>query len=543
MNTKTGAELLVECLENEGVEYIFGLPGEQTIPILEELRKSDIEFITVRHEQGAAFMADVYSRVSGNTGVCIATLGPGATNLVTGIGNASLDHSSVVAITSQRKVSDQHKHSHQFVDTNSVFEAITKHTEKINRVETIPEQVRKAFEVADREKQGATHLEFPADVSASKTENSALDASKNRVSPNGVQPSNIEEAIDIIDSSERPVILSGEGVISENGSDELTSFAEKSGVPVLTTFMGKGSISHRNDRFVGTIGFSTDDFGMKAMKQADTVVTIGYDYIEYHPENWNVGEDKKIVHIDTSPPEIDESYGVEMTLIGNVSRILEQLNDKTDKMFNDSYSEELRKFYMNKLDEEYVENSSPPFTPQQVVRSMREALDDEDIAITDVGSHKYWFSRRYPTYEPGSFLVSNGFASMGVALPGSVSASLHSDSNVVAVNGDGGFMMNMQEIETAKRIGASPTIIVLDDKEYTAITMEQNNDYNEIYGSSFDNPNFVELAESFGVNGYKVTNGSELTETIEEAMSSEDISIVSVPIDKKESYKLEKSMN
>lgn len=542
MNTKTGAKLLVECLESEGVKYIFGLPGEQTIPVMEELRKSSIQFITVRHEQGAAFMADIYSRVSGNTGVCIATLGPGATNLVTGIGNASLDHSSVVAITSQREVSDQHKHSHQFVDTNSVFEAVTKHTEEIKRVKTIPEQVRKAFEVAEREKQGATHLEFPADVSESTVDSNPLDSSENRVSPSGVQPQNIETALGIISNSDNPVILSGQGVISQNASSELASFAETSGIPVLTSFMGKGSISHRDDRFVGTIGFSTDDFGMKAMKEADTVVTIGYDYIEFHPENWNIGEDKDIIHIDTSPPEIDEFYGVEMTLIGNIARILEQFNNNTSTMFEDEYSEELREFYMNKLDEEYSESSKPPFKPQQIVSSVRSALEDDDIAIADVGSHKYWFSRRYPTYEPGSFLVSNGFASMGVAVPGCISASLYSDSNVVAVTGDGGFMMNMQEIETAKRIGVSPTIIVLDDGEYTAISMEQTNDYDELYGSSFENPNFVELAESFGVDGYRVTDSKQLTDTIEDAISSDRISIVSVPIDANESYKLDDSM-
>lgn len=542
MRKREGAKVLVECLENEGVKYVFGLPGEQTIPVMEELRKSDIDFVTVRHEQGAAFMADVYSHVSGNVGVCIATLGPGATNLVTGIGNASLDHSSVVAITSQREVIDQHKHSHQFVDTNSVFEAVTKHTEQINRAETIPEQVRKAFEVASREKKGATHLEFPADVSKEKTDKEPLDISRNRVSPSGVQPTNIKAALKIVEQSENPVIISGQGVLSEEASQNLTRFAEQSGIPVVTTFMGKGSISNRSDRFVGTIGFSSDDHAMDAVKQADTVLTIGYDYIEYHPESWNVGEDKNIIHIDTSPPEIDEFYGVEMTLIGNVARILEQFIYENDLDFKDEYSENLRKEYLSRMNDEYEENDNPPFTPQQIVRSVREALDDEDIAIADVGSHKYWFSRRYPTYKEGTFLVSNGFASMGVALPGCISASLSSNNNVVAVTGDGGFMMNMQEIETAKRIGVSPTIVVLDDCEYTAISMEQENDYGATYGSSFENPDFVKLAESFGVQGIRVNNASDMTESIQEGMGSEELTIVSIPVDPEESYKLERNM-
>lgn len=539
MNKQTGAEILVKSLENEGVEYIFGIPGEQTTPVMEELRKSDIEFVTTRHEQGAAFMADVYSRLSGNVGVCIATLGPGATNLVTGIGNASLDHSSVVAITSQRETTDQHKHSHQFVDTTKIFEAVTKLTDKIQRPETIPEQIRKSFEVASREKRGATHLELPLDVSLEKSDVETLDVSKNSVSPSGVQPRNIQKALQIIDKSENPIIIAGQGANTNEGSDKLTQFADKTGVPIVTTFMGKGSISDRSDRSVGTIGYSPDDYAMDAVKKSDMVLTVGYDYIEFHPDNWNIGRDKEIVHIDTTPPEIDKDYAVEMTLIGNIPRILEQMNDNSTQFVKDEYSRNLKSTYNEKMKKEYAENSEPPFKPQQVVRSIRSVLSDDDVLISDVGSHKYWFSRRYETYDPKSFIVSNGFASMGVALPGSVSGSLVLDSNVVAVTGDGGFLMNSQEIETAKRIGVDPTIIVLDDQEYTAISMEQNHDYGIGYGSSFENPKFKDLAQSFNVEGFSVNNSNNMNEKIKSAVQSNSVSVVSIPIDSTESYELE----
>lgn len=542
MTKKKGAEILVRSLENEGVEYVFGIPGEQTIPIMEELRKSSIEFITTRHEQGAAFMADVYSRVSGNVGVCLATLGPGATNLVTGVGNASLDHSAIVALTSQRETEDQHKHSHQFIDTNSMFEVVTKLTDHVRSAETIPEQVRKAFEVANRDKKGATHLELPLDKTLEKAEVDILDSSDSRVSPSGVQPQNVETSINIIEESERPVIIAGYGVISGNASEELRDFVSSTNIPVVTTFMGKGSVSDRDERSIGTIGFGSNDYAMKAVRESDLVLTIGYDYIEFHPDSWNIGEDKKIIHVDTTPPEIDEHYTVEIDLVGNISRILRQMNERSSEFVDISYAKELKQHFKERMSEEYEENHNPPFTPQQVITDIREVLSDEDILICDVGSHKYWFSRRYPTYKPGSFIVSNGFASMAVSMPGSVSADLYSNDSVVSVTGDGGFLMNMQELETAHRLGLSQTIIVLNDEEYTAISMEQEKDYGQKYGISFDNPDFVKLAESFGCEGYRVDSSDEMQNKLESAVRSDSVSVIDVPIDPTEAYELEEDL-
>lgn len=542
MKERNGAKILVESLENENVEYIFGIPGEQTIPIMEELRKSEIEFITTRHEQGAAFMADIYSRVSGNVGVCLATLGPGASNLVTGVGNASLDHSAVVALTSQRETEDQHKHSHQFINTNSMFDSVTKLTDHVRSADTIPEQVRKAFEVADRDKKGATHLELPLDKTLEMSDVEPIDCSGSKVQPSGVQASNIEKALSIVEKSERPVIMAGYGVISGNASQELRNFVDKTNIPVVTTFMGKGSISARSNMSVGTVGFGSNDYAMNAVKKSDLVLTVGYDYIEYHPESWNIGADKDIVHIDTTPPEIDGHYNVEMDIVGDISRVLDQMTQHSQSYVDDSYSSELKNHFQEKMNEEYRENDSSPFTPQQIISEIREVLSDEDILICDVGSHKYWFSRRYPTYEPESFIVSNGFASMAVSAPGSIAASLCSDNEVVSVSGDGGLLMNIQELETASRLDLDQTLIVLNDNEYTAISMEQEKDYDEKYGISFDNPDFVSLAESFGCDGYRVDDSDEIQETLKVAIESDNVSLIDIPIDPEEAYKLEENI-
>lgn len=534
---KTGAGLLIECLESEGVEYIFGIPGEQTIPVMEQIRKSDITFVTVRHEQGAAFMADIYSRLSDKTGVCLSTLGPGATNLATGIGNATLDNSSVVAITSQRELSDHHKDTHQFIDTTQLFESITKQTQRVKEVKMIPEQVRKAFEVANTGISGAAHIEFPSNVSSDTADKSPINSTDDQDLADGVRSYHIKQTIDTIAQSDSPVVLSGHGSLS--ASNEISRLVSNLAVPVTTTFMGKGCISSRSEYFAGTIGYSRDDPGMNAIRDSDLVITIGYDYIEYHPENW--AADKDIIHINQSKPEIDENYNTILNLLGNVSTILRQMNShlserKTEK---NRRTKDVRGKYIKSVENGYRENSTPPFTPQQVVHAVRKALSDRDILISDVGSHKYWFSRRYPTYKSNTFIVSNGFASMGIALPGCISASLVTDRNVVAVSGDGGFMMNMQEIETAKRLGLSPTVIILDDEEYTAISMEQSNEYQELSGSTFDNPDFVKLAESFGINGHKVTQASKITNVIQNSLHSDSMSLVSIPIDPKESYRLE----
>lgn len=544
MKKKSGSKLIVESLENEGVEYVFGIPGEQTTPLMEQLRKSDIEFVATRHEQGAAFMADVYSRICGSVGVCLSTLGPGATNLVTGVGNANFDNSSVVALTSQRETKDKHKHTHQLVDTNTVFTAITKRTDTVRRAETIPEQVRKSFEIAKRERRGATHLELPLDVTTEYASVEQLDTSQNKVSPDGVQPKNVKQAIKMIDEANSPIVIAGNGIISQNASEEFTNYIDYTNLPVVTTFMGKGAISHENEHHVGVVGFGSNDYPMDAVRQADLIVTVGYDYIEFHPESWNVGKEKTLIHVDNTEPEVDKSYGAELTLVANIRRIIEQLIRRTESpISSESYVKELRDSYMESRNEEYAENESAPFTPQQVVAALRSATERHDTVISDVGAHKYWLSRRYPTYEPNTYIVSNGFASMGIALPGAVSADLVTEKNTIAVTGDGGMLMNMQELETISRLDSSPTIVVLEDNEYTAITMEQQNDYKQNYGASFNNPDFVKLADSFGFNGYRITEKDELEETLRDAVAEDVTTIVSIPISPIESYKLEANNN
>ena len=533
----TGAQLLVECLEAEGVEYIFGLPGEQTVPVMDELRDSSIEFVTVRHEQGAAFMADVYGRLTGKPGVCLATLGPGATNLVTGVGNASLDAAPVVALTSQRDQDEQHKHAHQYVDTTAVFDAVTKRTTRVSLARTIPEQVRKAFDIAARETPGATHLEFPEDVTLARATGRPLEPTPMPTS--GARPADIERVLDRLEAADHPIILAGNGVLRADGASHLTALAEATGVPVLTSFMGKGAIDARHELSVGTIGFDENDYSMCGLDSADMVLVAGMDYIEYHPEHWNPAGEKELVHVGGEPPEVDAHYEAEVALVGDVGRLLEQLAERADRVPGaGNYTGGLREF-VERERTRFADHDGFPVKPQRLVHELRDVLAPEDLVVSDVGAHKYWLSRLYPVYEPDSFIVSNGFASMGIALPGAIAAALVDQRRtVVAGTGDGGFLMNVQELETATRLGVDMTVVIFDDQEYAAITMEQHERYGRTFGSSFENPDIPTLAESFGATGHRVTDTGELGATLREATGNDGVDIVDVPIDPTEATQL-----
>ena len=538
----TGAALLIECLEAEGVEYIFGLPGEQTVPIMDEMKDSPIEFITVRHEQGAAFMADVYGRLTGRPGVCLATLGPGATNLVTGVGNAWLDSSPLVALTSQRDQDEQHKHAHQFVDTTDVFDAVTKRTDRVKMARTIPEQVRKSFDIATREAPGATHLELPEDVTLERAPARARPLHRDETPTSGARPDDIERILEELEAADHPVILAGNGVIRADGSDQLLALAEQTGVPVLTTFMGKGAIDGGHDLHIGTIGFNEDDYSMCGLKRADTVLVAGMDYIEYHPQHWNPDGEKTLLHVAGTQPEIDAYYEIELGLVGDVARLLEQLAARAEPIPGTDYTSRLKEF-VERETSKHADDDAFPVKPQRLVGDLRETLAPEDILISDVGAHKYWLSRLYPAREPNTFIVSNGFASMGIALPGAIAAALTvEDQQVVAAAGDGGFLMNVQELETAVRLGVDMTVVVFDDEEYAAITMEQYERYGETFGSTFENPDITALAESFGATGRSVTATDQLQETLAAAVANDGVDVVDVPIDPTEARHLSEEL-
>jgi acetolactate synthase-1/2/3 large subunit len=534
-----GSDLLVKCLENEGVEYVFGIPGEETLDLMESLSKSSINFILTRHEQGAAFMANVYGRLAGKPGVCLATLGPGATNLITGVADAQLDRAPLVAITGQAPLEAIHKESHQYIDVVQTFKFITKWNRTITKASFIPEMVRKAFKIA-MVTPGATHLELPEDVAQEECDGRPLAKEKvyRRIEPDEEA---VHEAAELIRVSSYPVILAGNGVIRASASEELLEFARENEIPVVNTFMGKGAISAREELYLGTIGLQSRDYVECGLERADLVISVGYDLVEYAPKLWNPGE-KTIIHIDTKTAEIDEHYQPKLELVGNIGATLRILTGHTGFKKGVDYSKKLRNFMIDEL-ERFRDDTSFPLKPQRVVSDIRRVLRDDDILVCDVGAHKLWIARLYPAYSPNTVIISNGFASMGIALPGAIAAKLvHPGKHVVAAMGDGGFLMNEQELETAIRLGLGFVVVIFNDSKYGMIEWNQFNRSKESYGVEFTNPDFVKLAESYGAIGVRLEEGDSLTGIIEEGVASNELWVIDVPVDYSENIKLSQKL-
>ncbi len=532
------AELFVRCLENEGVEYIFGLPGEENLDILEALRNSKIKFVVTRHEQGAAFMADVYGRLTGKAGVCLSTLGPGATNLFTGVADANMDRAPLVAITGQADLRKAHKESHQYIDIVNAFRAITKWNARVHHADVIPEVVRKAFRIAQIEKKGAAHIEISEAIAC-------LDLEKNLkplqvVKNPSFRPTKeaFNSAVKLLQESKNPIILAGNGVIRANACRELVDFAEKNRIYVANTFMAKGAISARHELFVSTIGLQAKDYIMCGFEKADLVITVGYDIAEYSPAFWNPDKEKKIMHIDSVRAEVDAHYDPDIELIGEMKTILYKLAKLTG--FNKGFE------YMNALKqmtrgefEEFKNSNHFPMKPQKILYDVRQALADKDIILSDVGMHKLWIARLYPAYSPDTVIISNGFATMGIALPGCISAKLvNPGRKIVAITGDGGFLMNSQELETAKRLGLSFVVIIFNDSKYGMIEWKQIKEFGSEFGMSFGNPDFVKYAESFGCVGIRINSADEFLPELKKALQTDNIVIIDVPVDYSENFRL-----
>ncbi|PJC37336.1 acetolactate synthase large subunit, partial [Candidatus Peregrinibacteria bacterium CG_4_9_14_0_2_um_filter_53_11] len=535
------AELLVKCLENEGVRFLFGLPGEENLDMVEALRTSKIKFVVTRHEQGAAFMADIYGRLTGRAGVCMATLGPGATNLITGVADANMDRAPVVAITGQADRKKEHKESHQFIDVVNAFAPITKWNTSIIHQDVIPEVVRKAFRVAELEKPGATHIELPEAV-AEKEIKSAEYGEPIKAGPPPVSHADhasYHKAVELIKEAKNVLILAGNGIIRAKASEQLTAFAEANKISVANTFMAKGALSARHELFIATIGMQAKDFVMCGFDRADLIITIGYDLAEYAPTYWNAENKKKIIHIDSQPAEIDQFYVPEVELIGNIKTSLLELTELTgfDKRFE--YVDKLKDLHRDEY-RIHKDSTDFPIKPQKILYDLRHALADTDIVLSDVGMHKLWIARTYPAYAPNTVLISNGFATMGIALPGALAAKLvHPERKVVAVMGDGGFLMNSQEIETAKRLGLAFVILIFHDNKYGMIEWKQINHFGgPPFAMEFTNPDFVKYAESFGCTGLRVERTEDLLPTLKKALEIDDVVIVDVPVDYSENFEL-----
>jgi acetolactate synthase-1/2/3 large subunit len=531
------AELFVQCLETEGVEYIFGVPGEENADLMFALEDSSIRFILCRHEQAAAFMADVYGRLTRKAGVCLGTLGPGATNLVTGVADANMDHSPLVVITGQVDAHRQHKESHQYLDVVSMFRPLTKWATPVIHPDNIPEVVRKAFKLATMEKPGACHIELAEDIASSPVEQ------KKPLTPHRVRRSTpddkiVNQAMELIRSAKRPLIFAGNGAIREAASRQLRLFVEATGIGVISTFMGKGCISRKDPRCLFTIGLQAKDLVSCAIDAADVVITLGYDMVEYPPRLWNLNSDKKIVHIDFLPAEVDENYQVDVEVVGDLAHTLWMLNERIEAEplhFNTSQHATLRQAMLEDFAEHKDDATKGAIRPQKVLWDVREAMRPNDILISDVGAHKMWIARHYQCDEPNTCLISNGFCSMGFALPGAIAAKMvHPDRRVLAICGDGGFMMNVQDLETARRIGANIVVMIWEDGGYGLIEWKQDNNFKRHTDLSFNNPDFVKLAEAFDCLGLRVEHSQDLAPTLEQAFKVDRPVVLSLPIDYRE---------
>ena len=539
-NGMKAAELLIHCLENEGVQYVFGLPGEEIMEVSDALRDSPIHFIETRHEQAAAFMADVYGRLSGRAGVCLSTLGPGATNLLTGVADAFLDRAPLVAITGQASLNRRHKESHQSIDVISMFKPVTKWNTSIPKAKVIPEAVRKAFKVAQAEKPGATHVELPEDVAEEQV------AGTTGVQPLFVQapvepeplPAQVERAVRVIGGARRPVLLVGNGTIRGRAHEAVRSFARKLQIPVLHTFMAKGVVPDSDALSLYTIGLQARDYAAVVMERSDVVITVGYDFVEYAPCFWNPSRDKRIIHIDVSPAEVDEHYIVEVGVLGDLSHSLRHLGEKLPA-FGSSWAREVRKTVFEGFETERLGTSSWPLRPQHIIRDLREVLGPGDQIICDVGAHKLWMGRMFPCEVPNTCIISNGFAAMGIAVPGAIAATLFNpDRRVIAVTGDGGFLMNSQELETAVRLRVPIVVLVWRDDGYGVIRWKQQLRFGRSASVDFGNPDFVRYAQSFGVMGYRVTDPSELRPILVEALKGSQPAVIDCPVDYGENLRL-----
>lgn len=528
-------QLFVRCLENEGVKYIFGIPGEENIDLMDALLDSDITFITTHHEQGAAFMADVYGRLTGRAGVCLSTLGPGATNLVTGVADANMDHAPLVAIAGQADTNRLHKESHQVLDLQNMFEPITKYSSRLLTPNIITEVVRKAFKLAQTEKKGACFIEFPENIAEMPIDDSPLRAQQ-PMAPEAAA-SRIQYAAEVISNARDPIILAGNGVIRAGASQALAHFAEHLNIPVANTFMAKGVIPFKHPMALGTVGLQAHDYVSCGFERADVIICIGYDVVEYHPRLWHPTRDRKIIHIDMSPAEVDACYIVEAGVVGDITHSLQRISELA-KPHETSRMRPLRDSLIEDMNQ-HQDDTGFPVKPQKIIWDLRTVMGLEDTVICDVGAHKMWMARMFRCEYPNTCIISNGFASMGIAVPGAIAARLaNPERKVVAVTGDAGFMMNSQEIETALRLGVAMVILIWNDNSYGLIEWKQMINYGRPSNVRFNNPDFVKYAESFGAKGYRVERTEDLRSILKTALADDTVSVIDCPVDYRENMKL-----
>ncbi len=530
------AQLLVSCLENEGVEYVFGLPGEENLHVIDAIASSSIRFITTRDERGAAFMADAYGALTGKAGVCLATLGPGAINLLLGVANAQLDSHPLVALTAQAGLDRLYKESHQVVDLVSLFRPITKWGDLVTLPGSAPELIRKAFKQAQTERPGATFVILPEDVAEQPAEGDPLPVNV----PRDPSPSvdQVHRAAHVLAKATHPVVLAGAGVARDHAMESLLRFSERLQVPVATTFLGKGVFPDDHPNALGTIGFMVKDYANFGFDRADVVVAVGYDLVEYAPSRWNPARDKQIVHIHRTVAEVDAHYTLAVGLQGSIGETLDEIAAARDLHPVGGGVPPVKSLVREEFEHGAADDAFP-VTPARIVADIREAMGREDIVLCDTGAAKMWMARLYPTYAPNTCLISNGLATMAFSLPGAFAAKLaFPDRKVLAAMGDGAFLMSAADIETAVRERVPIVILVWVDGGYGLIGWKQDIHFGRRAAVSFDNPDFVRYAESFGARGYAIRAAGELQPTLRKALDDDAVSVIACPVDYRENARL-----
>ncbi|HVX76018.1 MAG TPA: acetolactate synthase large subunit [Bradyrhizobium sp.] len=531
-----GSDLLVQALESEGVEYIFAIPGEENLDVLNSLRNSKIKLVITRHEQAAGFMAATYGRLTGRAGVCLTTLGPGALNLTTSAAYADLGAMPMVMITGQKAIHTSRQAKFQIVDIVATMRPLTKMATQIVSAQSIPTLVRDAFRVAQQERPGPVHLELPEDVASDKAEAAMVPTHPAELP---VAPAvAIDRAAAMISAAKRPLVMLGAAASRPRLAEPLSLFVRRLGIPFFNTQMGKGAVNSGSNLYMGTAALSERDWIHEAVDQADLIVSIGHDTVEKPPFIMNE-KGPHVVHIGATPATVEQVYFPEAEVIGDVGASLAALAERLQgKLPNAAALLPLREQILAKLAERSTEDRFP-LTPQRIVHDVREAVPSDGIVTLDNGMYKIWFARNYRTSVANTLLLDNALATMGAGLPSAISAALiHPDRKVLAVCGDGGFMMNSQEMETAVRLGVNIAVLILEDNAYGMIRWKQEADHFADFGLKFGNPDFVAYAQAYGAKGSRVKSAAELLPTLKAALDDKGVHLVVVPVDYSENMRV-----
>jgi acetolactate synthase-1/2/3 large subunit len=535
----TTARLMVECLENEGVSVVFGLPGEENIHFVQALASSNIRYVLTRHEQAASFMAEMYGRVTGRAAVVSATLGPGAINMQLGVADATTNSTPMVAISAQVGQDREYKESHQYVDLVSMFAPITRWAAGVPTAHAIPEMFRKAFKLAETERPAAVYLAVPEHIDADEADYDLTPLPRNVVRAEAPAAGQVTRAVEIVRNAQRPVVLAGHGAARGDATKALVRFSDELGIQVANTFHGKGVMPDDHPNSIGTLGFMRHDYVNFGFDNADVVIAVGYELQEFDPVRINPQADKKIIHIHRFPAEVDMHYSVDVGIIGDISASLSAL---TDALAGRRFDRGADIPGSGLLADEFArgqQDSRYPLSPQRLVADTRAALGRNDVVLVDTGATKMWMARLYPTYERNTCLVSNGLSTMSFALPGALGVKLaRPESKVLAVVGDGAFLMNSQEIETAVRERIPLVVLIWEDGGYGLIEWKMDLELGEHYYVKFGNPDIVTYAESFGAKGYRINSAAELLPTLKAALADDGVSLICCPVDYSENLRL-----